>query len=398
MDEILDNEKSIIATLKLRERDRSLERFVLSGFIEAFHKWEFSGDRSRIYNVLEREFYDQYCQDVSSKKERDALKKHGFDLIKRVTPDELRELYNISVTAVMQREHPERDMYSSLRDAYVGVLREFMQISEIAGFLNRYVLPRFKESPFIDYKNLRVIKDSVEDSEKKDAGIIGLYWFRDGLSRDECERFIESIAEKDRYRRVLHDRVKEWGYKCGMDDEDVLADIVESYYGDVLYSDYNSKKKEIIVCLGVGMVSDHNYDRESGQRYSVWEDSVHDDYAGEEGELSGYSLTMYGEWKQKAEEMCMAFIAGRISGEYHSQRDEKSFLDDTALFEEIRGENPDIPIFFGYQPSHCSHGKMVFAYVLHVPLDEIFRTHPDPEERLERLMKGIREKIYPPEE
>lgn len=302
-------------------------------------------------------------------------------------PEDVDELYSIFSASLRFSKKPDEKMYHHLLDAYVKILGRFEDFSTALGFIKRVVEHNFGPDGYLGRKDIHQLMLHAPQDEIKNLATTLFELVRDGLTREDVKGLVDSIKDKDKYRRELHEELLAQGRKICKTELDVMTDIVYQYHNKTRVVDLISDKKEIVVNGGTLMMSycDYKTMRVVSEGSLSLEDKTPFDLKRFEKNrqlaLDILKNRNAGDWRNK----------GEFSSDLYSQDKQKLFNEDEVkkCFEDFKNRHPEYNISYGFEPSHCAHGVVVYAFNLRIPVAHICQDKTEIEIKLAELLADI---------
>ncbi len=356
-------ERRLLDILQLKDPNVA-EGLSDTSFIYYFSVLEYDPSESTSWARLTSFFTDNYTlrnflPEFSNEDELDDFFRSRYD--------QLQEVHDFFIELIKRKvENPDSTIYYHLMNAYVEVLRNFEIFVDTLGFLNRNL--DFSSDNYVNPKDAKRILNDVPEE----------LWFKinyrlinnvkeEGITAHEMQSLKDSVHTKDIRRKSLHDELLDYGKKLGYDERQVMADIVFKKHNHNHYLRIDNGTKSIYIHAGVLLMSD--FDPESGATI------IEADF--NNPNKKGFFYESIIKYKEVATKMMERFLSGGrvISPSYHSRitypmdvhGDEESLeriKADAQILQKIKDENPDVPINYGFEVSHCAHGTVVCSHNL----------------------------------
>jgi hypothetical protein len=299
--------------------------------------------------------------------------------------EELREAYDTAIR-LLEDGKPSHEVYHALVGAYVEILANNERVTYTCEILDKCILPNLGSEGFVDGMDFTKFLELAPKDERDRADHFFLEKLkRQGISKGEIDAYHEDGLRKDKARTDFHKEIERYGATLGMGEIDVMADIVVRFHHKA-HAEFDRREKRISACAGALLI----------YSFHIYEGTLKipaqkpDESPWEKRERLGIEQN-----RKNAEEVLRRFLEGHGRAEYKSDLSYKArtLEEDRTLLEQVKAENPDLPITVAVEPSHNAHGATVYSLGITIELGQMFGEHPDPPVRLEKLMRYLEEKL-----
>lgn len=365
-------------------------------FIQRYRYWEATAERkqlcitaltdsSPVRNRLEEHFGQERW---------DAITSFRATANER-PPEEFREVYELFVQAVRKHaENPAKYLYDSFVAAYAEILRQVTTHAETSCILNVHILPQLKSRDALDALEMKQLLEMVPEGERKKADFFFLWEMENnGVRKEQIQQYTQHLVRMDRFRWNLHREIEGLAAELGYNPAHVAIDITFFRYENVPERVWLwMPEKKVVVHGGILLASTIQF--QGGLHLT--DQTPEGEFTPPGEEAQAWELIAYETRRADAAKVLEAYLRDHdsIRGYYKSHLSEKTQDKDTAIFQAIQQENPDLPMTYGFSPSAVMHATITFPYRLAIDLTDLLVHDPDQAgQRISTLVSSLRERV-----
>lgn len=324
--------------------------------------------------LIARSYSGQYYQ------VRSAFRKEAIEM----DDSEFAEVNDLYISVIENHApNPTETFFEAFLTSYVKLLRAFQPRSETAGFISRSILPQFNTSvTYLDKEDACRLLDGYPTERIKNSDKVSISMFKkEGISHGQAKRYIQFVESLDKYRTKLHTELRELGSKLELSETDLMSQIVFNFHRCCREMEW--KEREVVISAGIVLCSAYD------SRFAV---DINEGPLTPSATSDPHSMETISSRKAQADRLAKAlneqperFLSERAAYTSNILGSEE---EDMAVFSILKETHPEIPIEYGYNPSHVSHGKLVCHLKLTADLSQLFE-QPKPDISFSAFMESI---------